>query len=58
MAGLDPAIHVFDFVLDKDVDARDERGQDESNIASVGMILFASATAIGPIPLSGTAVSR
>jgi hypothetical protein len=38
MAGLDPAIHVFDSIsLFQDVDARDERGHDESNIASIGI---------------------
>jgi hypothetical protein len=29
MAGLDPAIHVFDSAHVQDVDARDERGRDE-----------------------------
>jgi hypothetical protein len=29
MAGLGPAIHVFDDAMLKDVDARDERGHDE-----------------------------
>ena len=38
MAGLVPAIHVFDYSCKKDVDARDERGHDESNIAQFGII--------------------
>jgi hypothetical protein len=29
MAGLVPAIHVFDLVAHKDMDARDKRGHDE-----------------------------
>jgi len=29
MAGLDPAIHVLQFVMPKDVDARDKPGHDE-----------------------------
>jgi hypothetical protein len=35
MAGLVPAIHVFDQTREKDVDARDKRGHDESNIAQL-----------------------
>jgi hypothetical protein len=30
MAGLVPAIHVFDLTPDLDVDARDKRGHDDS----------------------------
>src|SRR6516162_9999617 len=37
MAGLVPAIHVFDRTGRKDVDARDKRGHDESNIAQLGI---------------------
>ena len=38
MAGLVPAIHVFDACSRlEDVDARDERGHDELNIARVGI---------------------
>jgi hypothetical protein len=29
MAGLDPAIHVFDLALKQDVDARAKRGHDD-----------------------------
>jgi hypothetical protein len=35
MAGLDPAIHVFDFKYIQDVDARDKRGHDESNLEAI-----------------------
>jgi len=38
MAGLVPAIHVFDRTCRKDVDARDKRGHDESNIAQFGRV--------------------
>ena len=38
MAGLVPAIHVFDRMCKKDVDARDKRGHDEAEIAQFGII--------------------
>jgi hypothetical protein len=38
MAGLVPAIHVFDACSRlEDVDARDKRGHDELNVARVGI---------------------
>jgi hypothetical protein len=36
MAGLVPAIHVFDSTTFQDVDARDKRGHDESSVATFG----------------------
>jgi hypothetical protein len=38
VAGLVPAIHVLIDARKKDVDARDKRGHDESEIAAVGMM--------------------
>ena len=37
MAGLGPAIYVFDGTGKKDVDARDKRGHDEPNVAQLGI---------------------
>jgi len=37
MAGLVPAIHAFDVGAFQDVDARDKRGHDESEIVRLGM---------------------
>jgi len=37
MAGLVPAIHVLASARKKDVDARDKRGHDESNIERFGI---------------------
>jgi hypothetical protein len=38
MAGLVPAIHVFLGKVKQDVDARDKRGHDESNIERIGLV--------------------
>ena len=46
MAGLDPAIHVFDPAGLKDVDARDKRGHDDG--ASVVRYFFSIDMPLGP----------